>query len=79
MYRSTVRWPTNPNRFRCFVPYFAELKEEDDTMGITFVALVLFVALVACWVLLPGSVAVTEAAYEPEATAASTSSMQPIG
>jgi hypothetical protein len=44
-------------------------------MGITLVALLLFVALVVCWVMLPGSVAVTEAAYESEATVPAT--MQP--
>jgi len=35
-------------------------------MGITIVALLLFIALVVCWVALPGSVAVTEAAHEAE-------------
>ena len=38
-------------------------------MGITLVALLLFVAMVACWALLPGSVVATEAAQESEKVA----------
>jgi hypothetical protein len=35
-------------------------------MGLTIVALLLFIAMVACWVMLPGSAGVTREAYEVE-------------
>ena len=61
---STVRLRTNRNMLR---PYLISLsRNEEETMGITIVALLLFIALVVCWVALPGSVAVTEAAHEAE-------------
>jgi predicted secreted protein len=35
-------------------------------MGLTIVALVLFIAMIACWVVLPGSTRTTRETYEAE-------------
>jgi len=44
-------------------------------MGITIVALLLFIALVGCWVVLPGSPEAAEVAHEAETAVRGT--MQP--